>query len=287
MTSNTRAPSGRTHARRRPWRAAAAALLLPALAACAGSTLHWPQRLREDPAPSGPGYLRAYKESHFRALGRGFRRGLTSAAFFDRLAAARVLFLGDHHGDRRLHARILRLLSEVERSGRRYELGLECIGTQDMPMVERFLAGHLDLDDLARAVRSRWPDAWLEGEEVDSAFYRQLLLHARQAARPVFALEPTPRLPLYERDQAMAQSILQRARADAGALLVVVVGETHLLGHGQLAGRVGLPYVAVCGSLSLTLRGEAAEARFNAEHRFAETSSEVLFFLPLEEPTTD
>ena len=158
----------------------ASLLCLLGVAACAGKTLRWQNDGVQDPAPSGPGYLRVYKESHFRALGGAFKRGLTMPDFRERIAAARVLFLGDHHADRKLHDKMLALLAELERAGRPYHLGLECIGTQDTDAVERFLAGQLDLDDLLHALRARWPDTWLERDGVDSAFYCELLRLARR-----------------------------------------------------------------------------------------------------------
>ena len=103
-------------------------------------------------------------------------------------------------------------------------------------------------------------------------------MRARGTARPVFALEPTPRLPLYERDQAMARTVLRHAREHPDALLVVIVGETHLLGYGQLVQRVALPHVIVCASLSVSLREDAARTRFDPRHRFVETDAGVLFF---------
>ena len=84
--------------------AVAAALCL---AGCSGSSLHWPRAEPQDPAPSGPRYLRLYKESHFRALGDDFRSGVTMTQFCDRLRSARVLYLGDHHSDRGLHRRMI------------------------------------------------------------------------------------------------------------------------------------------------------------------------------------
>src|SRR5690606_34890306 len=119
-------------------------------------------------------------------------------------------------------------------------------------------------------------------DDVDSAFYRELLLHARRRRRPAFALEPTPRLPLFERDQVIARTVLRRARQHPHALVVVVIGETHLLGFGQLVKRVGLPHVAIGANLSTALRASAARTTFTAEHRFAESESGVLFALPFE-----
>jgi hypothetical protein len=243
-----------------------------------GGSLQWEDTMSADPAPTGPRYLRLYKDSHFRALGERFDGGLSWTQFLDRVRAARVLYLGDHHADPALHQRMLALLADLDHAGVRYHLGLECVGTQDAPHVDRYLRGEMDLEQLAASLQRRWSETWLRRDGVDSLFYRELLAHARRAARPVFALEPTPRLPLYERDQAIARTLLQRARANTSALLVVIVGETHLLGHGQLVQRVGLPHVVLCANFSVRLRELATTARVAAHHRFAATDAGVLFF---------
>lgn len=265
--------------RPKPARAILAAALL-VVAGCWANRLDWQRAEAQDPAPSGPRYLRLYKESHFQALGDEFQRGMAMDELCTRAARARVLFLGDHHADQALHERMLALLAEFDRRDLPYALGLECIGTQDEVAVAAFLAGRLTLDDLLRTARARWPENWFERDGVDRAFYRSLLTRARACRREVFALEPTPRLPLYERDQAMAKTIRERARARPNTLLVIVVGETHLLGQGQLVRRVDLPSVAVGARLSVALRDRAPRPDFAPQDRFAETSN-MLFFLPL------
>ncbi|MEZ5963307.1 MAG: ChaN family lipoprotein [Planctomycetota bacterium] len=258
---------------------ATAALWL--LASCSAGSLHWPEAEPQDPAPSGPGYLRTYKESHFRALGDGFRGTTTLDGFCARVARVRVLFLGDHHGDPALHERFLALLMELDRRGTRYELGLECIGVQDEVAVDAYLRGSLDLAGVVRTTRARQTESWLESDDVDSAFYRALLTRARTRGVPVFGLEPTPRPPLYERDQGIARRVRARARAKPNTLLVVVVGETHLLGQGQLLRRVDLPHVAVAARLSVALRERAQELHFDPDAAFVESMSGLHFFLPL------
>lgn len=260
------------------------AVALLCLGACAPGSLHWSPAEPQDPAPSGPRYLRLYKEAHFRELGVGFRGSITTARLLDRLARARVLFLGDHHVDDLLHDRMLGLLAELDRAGIRYDLGLECIGTQDEVAVHAFLAGSLTLDDLVRTARTRWPENWLDGDAVDSTFYRALLAHARAGCHEIFALEPTPRLALFERDRVIASTIRARARSRPGVLQVVVVGETHLLGEGRLVRRVDLPHVAIGARLSVALRERAQEGPdFPPQHAFAESEAGLLFFLPLVE----
>jgi hypothetical protein len=256
-------------------------LWLLLLAACTGPSLSWRDRPRpEDPAPSGPPDLQRYKESHYQALGRRFAASLGHDELLRELATARVLYLGDHHADRALHARHERLLDALAATGRPFVLGLEALGFADEPALRRYLAGDATLDQLRRAVASRWPDSWLEDvSNVDAPFYRRLLARARTGAVPVFALEPVPRAPLRDRDAIIAARIRNAADQHADALVVVVLGHAHLLGDGNVVGRVGLPHVVFGARLSATL----AE-RYAGESRprvgFLRTDTGVVFFDP-------
>ena len=60
-------------------------ILLLLLASCAQPSLIWDGANPEDPAPSGPDYLRAYKESHYRDVGQRFEGTLGWDALFAEL----------------------------------------------------------------------------------------------------------------------------------------------------------------------------------------------------------
>jgi hypothetical protein len=56
----------------------------------------------------------------------------------------------------------------------------------------------------------------------------------------------------------MAARVRELAAAHPGHLVVIVVGQTHLLGDGDLVGRTGLPGVVVGGEPTGPLRGAVA-----------------------------
>jgi hypothetical protein len=214
---------------------ALAPLLLTA--ACTGPSLDWQGR------PDVP--LADYQQAFAHAVGERFDAEATPDEILDRAAAARVLWLGDHHRDLLLHDRQRDLLVQLQRRGKPWALGLEAIGMQDEPRLRDYLAGRISLDQFTRAVGERWPDSWLEGDAVDAPHYRSLLRLCAASGVPVFALEPTPRLPLARRDDEIAGAVRAAADRWPGRLLVVVIGQTHLCGGGDLIGRVGLPSVAL------------------------------------------
>lgn len=216
--------------------AAAIAALLAAATAC--SHLAWEGDARA-------ARLLEYHASFRRALDPRCSGSLDEDALLQLLRRSRVLFLGDHHRDVQLHHLQRRLLQRLHARGLDLALGLEAIGDADQPAVERFLQGRIDLTALRTAVRRRWPGSWLDAADVDADHHRRLLEFARSTGTPVFALEPTPRRPLAERDAHIAASIRAAAARHPTRLLVVCVGETHLLGQGDLIARTDLPAVAL------------------------------------------
>ncbi len=238
-----------------PRRKPAAALLALLLPACAASGFNWQDAPRvADPDPAGPPVLRAYKESFYRALGYRWVDHADRDTLLAHAMAARVLFIGDQHDDPAWHAEIEQMLDGLHRRGVRVVLGLEAIGSQDNRHVRGFAAGKFDLGELRMRMRQRWPESWLDNPEVDTGFFRRLLTTARERGQPLFPLEPTPRLPLEQRDAVIAASIRRAAARWPDALIVVVVGQAHLLGDGGLLQRTGLPAELVVGRMSTTLR---------------------------------
>ena len=226
-------------------------------------------------APSGPAYLETYKESYFLGLGNHFSGSWSRAELLRALPETRVLYLGDHHEDHALHRRQLRLLQQMRDAGLRPALGLEAVGTQDQEAVDRFLEGG-NLDELRLGLRRRWSGSWLESRQIDGAFYGALLEQARADRWPVFALEPTPRLPLPERDRVIAANIRRANDHHPDRLLVVVVGQAHLLGEGKLMERVDLPHIAIGAEPSPQLARSPTGRR--VPDTFLRSSSGVLFF---------
>ena len=140
-------------------------------------------------------------------------------------------------------------------------LALEAIGLQDEPHVKMYLAGELSMELLRQQLRTRWNGSWLDDRELDPWFYRSLLAFARKHQLPVSALEPTPRLPLAQRDEVLAASIRRTLDANPDRLVVVVVGQAHLVGQGHLIERIGDRSLAIGGEPPPSLRDASAGER--------------------------
>lgn len=198
--------------------------------------------------------LDAYQRSFEAAVGDRCVATMRTAELPDRAARAKVVWLGDHHRDILVHERHLELLRSLHRSGIPIALGLEALAEEDSLALADFLAHRTSLEQFTKLVRTRWPESWLDGGDVDCTHYRRLLLFAASSNTPVFALEPAPRLPLGQRDERIAANVRAAATRYPDRCIVVVIGQAHLLGIGDLIGRTGLPSLAMGAAPPPTLR---------------------------------
>lgn len=228
------------------------------LGSCSPTQLVW----HEEPAT-----IDRYRAAFAAAAGDHFVATVPRADWLAMAAATRVLWLGDHHKSQRLHLLQRELLQQLQRAGRPLLLAVEAIGEQDEPWVDAYLAGRIDEWTLRERIRRRWPGSWLDDEALDAAHYRTLLAFAARHRLPVRAIEPTPRLPLAERDPRIAARVRSLAEANPDRLVVVIVGQTHLRGGGDVVAQCGLP--------ALVLGGEATPALFTAP-RPAHAASDLL-----------
>lgn len=230
------------------------ALVTFAVGALAACSISRPAR------PTLPAELAAYQAAFETAVDQPFGAAIDRPQLLQRIRGARVLWLGDTHTSSRLHALQSELLQDLEQAGIPYALVLEAIGTEDMPFVQAFLDGQSDLRKLRQAMRGRWSGSWLDDPELDPFFYRLLLQNARRNKSPVLALEPTPRGTLSARDAAMPGVVRSAAAAHPERLIVVVVGQAHLVGGGDVVRATDLPSVVLGGEppLHLARRSPAA-----------------------------
>lgn len=222
--------------------------------ACSPTSFAW-----QDP----PAHIEAYRQSFADAAGQRLLAAVSRDQLLREIATSRVLWIGDHHRHSRLHGLHLELLGQLatrqETRGKAIALGLEAIGTGDQTEVDEFLAGRSTLQQLRRAIKRRWAGSWLDDRELDPFYFRSLLNFAQRESIPVFALEPTPRLPLAARDAYMADSIVAAAERWPDRLLVVIVGQSHLLGDGDLVTRCGLGSVVIGANPSAVLRASRTD----------------------------
>ena len=245
-------------------------LTLLGIAACTPSEFVWSD------APSAE--LHSYLESFAEACGDGIDRRASQVEMLEALRSARLIWLGDHHESERLHTLQRDLLEQLVRTGARLTFVLEAVGSEDDAAVARYLRGDRSLAELRTEIAGRWPGSWLEEATLDAAFYRGLLEFAKEHTIPVFGAEPTPRVPLRHRDDTIARRVQQVAAAAAERTVVVVVGQAHLLGTGNLVARTGLSG-AVRGGVPPARLRDATPSR--TDRGFFRSNGGLWWFAPM------
>ena len=98
-------------------------------------------------------------------------------------ADARVIYVGETHDNPASHRLELETLRGLEeRHPGKVSLGMEMFARSQQPVLDRWVAGELDEKGFLKA--SRWFDNW----KMDFAYYRDLLIFARDRRIPVLAL---------------------------------------------------------------------------------------------------
>lgn len=96
---------------------------------------------------------------------------------------ARVVYLGEAHDNPASHRLELQTLQGLaERHPGKMALGMEMFSRSQQPVLDLWVAGKLDEKSFIK--KSRWFDTW----KMDFAYYRDLLLFARDRHIPVIAL---------------------------------------------------------------------------------------------------
>lgn len=202
-----------------------------AFAACTPAEFVWDDAV--------PAHLDRYRAAFQAAAGERLVDRMPREQLLRRLRGERILWLGDHHRSLRLHALQRELLAQLAHAGVRLAFALEAVGTDDEPALQRFLDGADSLQELRAHLRRRWHGSWLDDPDVDGPHYGALLTFARDHRFPVAAVEPTPRLAIRRRDAVIAATVRELAVRWPDRLLVVHVGQLHLVGDGDVVARAG------------------------------------------------
>ncbi len=226
--------------------------------------------------------LADYKQTFRAAQGERIVEPVHEASLVQRMTESSIVFLGDRHDDQGLHAMHRSLLRKLA-ARRDLVLLVESVGSQDQSTINALLRGELDIESASRTIRDRWPGSWLsmatetsskartntgtagpsqpmgKDSPIDVHHYRAVLEFARDQRIPVQALEPTPRLDLEHRDAEMARTIAALRNAAPDAVIVVLVGQAHILGPHRLLERCDGPATVLLARLrhDLQTRGKS------------------------------
>jgi uncharacterized iron-regulated protein len=106
---------------------------------------------------------------------------LPYADLLDDVKDADIIYVGETHSIKRHHVLQQQILRDVAKTGQPLVLGLEQMEKFQQPILDKFNAGEVDFDELAR--ETDWAKRW--GNFLD---YREILQTARDHGVPVLAL---------------------------------------------------------------------------------------------------
>jgi hypothetical protein len=176
-----------------------------------------------------PGGRRKYLQDFTRAF-RSYDSVLTAEQLRTQVNAADVILIGDYHALPAAQRFAASLFEERCQPGDRpVVLGLETIFSRDQHILDEWWRREIGEDELRRRIRFDldWGYDW-------TPFY-ELLVTAREHAEGLYGLDCMPREDLRKigaRDRHAAHKISELRQRHAGAVIVVLFGESHLApGH--------------------------------------------------------
>lgn len=107
------------------------------------------------------------------------------AELVSELRENQIVFIGELHNERRHHQLQLDIVQALHRSGAKLALGFEMFKGESQPLLDRWVAGKMDLTDFMAVYRDNWTLPW--------ELYSPLFLYARNNGIPMLALNaPDP-----------------------------------------------------------------------------------------------
>lgn len=167
-------------------------------------------------------YLREYQRDF-----ATYEKPTTKRELLMEVLASQIVFCGDYHTLSQAQRTVIRILREtvkvLKRKKKTLVLALEMLSEQDLPYVQKFLAGRLSERGLLQKTefRKRWGFAWEN--------YRELFYFAREERLRVMALSQNrKKTSLKARDAFAAKVLCDMTEEDPDALVFTLIGDLHL-----------------------------------------------------------
>ncbi len=169
---------------------------------------------------AGCKYLRDFREAY-----RSYEKVLAPSDVRHEIAEAGTVLVGDYHALPNSQRYLASLLRDPELHQRPVVLGLETIFSRDQHILDEWLRGEIEEDELRQRIRFDldWGYDW-------PTFF-ELLSAARDCGASIYGLDCMPREDLRKigaRDRHAADKIAELRRRYSDALILVLFGESHL-----------------------------------------------------------
>jgi len=181
------------------------------------------REIRSVDPTTGRKYLRDFYEAY-----RSYEKVLSADDVRREIARAGIVLIGDYHALPNSQRYLASLIRDLQGNQRSVILGVETIFSRDQHILDEWLGGEIEEDELRQRVRFDldWGYDW-------TPFY-DLLSAARDQAALVCGLDCMPREDLRKigaRDRHAADKIAALRRQNPNALIMVLFGESHLAPH--------------------------------------------------------
>ncbi|HET8668700.1 MAG TPA: ChaN family lipoprotein, partial [Terriglobales bacterium] len=165
-------------------------------------------------------YLRDFQTAY-----QTYEAVLTPAQLQAECLGADIILAGDYHALAASQRFAGNLVRHLKASNRKVVLGLEFVFARDQHILNEWLAGDIDEQELRDRIRFDldWGYEWQP--------FRELLESGRESAEAVYGLDCPPRNNLRKiarRDQHAAAKIVEIRERHPDAVVVVLFGESHL-----------------------------------------------------------
>lgn len=165
-------------------------------------------------------YIRDYAQAY-----RSYQKVLSGEELRQEMAASDLLLIGDYHALPRSQEFAAQVVEEAAKAGRPVVLGVEFIFTRDQHILDEWLSGEIESEELRQRIRydQEWSYEW-------EPFLR-VLEAAKRSGAAAYGLDCPPRDDLRKiaaRDRHAAAKLAEIREAHPRALIVVLFGESHL-----------------------------------------------------------
>src|SRR6202158_4028472 len=169
---------------------------------------------------AGCKYLRDFREAY-----RSYEKVIALSDVRHEIAKAGIVLVGDYHALPNSQRYPASLLCDPELHQRPIVLGVETIFSRDQHILDEWVRGEIDEDELRQRIRFEldWGYEW-------APFY-ELLSAARDHGASIHGLDCMPREDLRKigaRDRHAADKLADLRRRHPDALIIVLFGESHL-----------------------------------------------------------
>lgn len=108
------------------------------------------------------------------------KQPLTDVQALERLQAARIVLVGEHHNNADHHLAQLQIIQALHGAGRTVAIGMEMFRQDSQMALNQWTAGKMDEDQFIQVFNDNWTYGW--------KLYRPILIYARDNQLPVVGL---------------------------------------------------------------------------------------------------